>query len=302
MADLIRTRAALADENVGVAYLAHLFAQLRPKLHRYCARMAGSFLDGEDAVQETFAKAVAAVGEGIVLANPGGWLFRIAHRVVLDLHRRRVSAPELLTEDIPHMLDPTDELHRRFAAAAALRTFMHLPSSQRSCVILMDVLGHSLKEVAETTGLTVPAVKAALHRGRARLRELSTQTEAGASALTPSERALLHGYVERFNARDFDAVRAMLSEEIRLDLVARTTMKGRLEVGEYFGNYGGKPDWVLAAGCVEGRPAVLVCDSTDPDGAPRYFILLEWRDRSLTSIRDFRYAGYAIEGVAVARL
>lgn len=70
--------------------------------------------------------------------------------------------------------------------------------------------------------------------------------------------------MELFNARDFDAVRAMLSEEIRLDLVARNTMKGRADVGAYFSNYGGKPDWVLAAGCVESRPAVLVFDSADP--------------------------------------
>ncbi len=287
---------------VGVAELAELFAHLRPKLHRYCARMTGSFLDGEDAVQEAFAKAVAAVGDGIALANPGGWLFRITHRVVLDLHRRRASTTEPLPEDAPDMFDHADALQRRFAAAAALGTFMQLSLSQRSCVILMDVLGYSLKEVAGMLELTVPAVKAALHRGRGRLRELSTEAEPRVSALTSSELALLRAYVERFNAGDFDAVRAMLSEEIRLDLVARTTMKGRAEVGTYFSNYGGKRDWVLAAGNVEGRPAVLVCEPADPRAAPRYFVVLEWRDHSLTSIRDFRYARYAIEGVAVVRL
>lgn len=125
---------------------------------------------------------MAAVGEGILLTNLGGWLFRIAHRVVLDLRRRRVSAAELLSEDIPHMVDQADVIHRRFAAAAALGKFMQLPVSQRSCVILMDVLEHSLKELAETLELTVPAVKAALHRGRARLRDLSMQTEATVSA------------------------------------------------------------------------------------------------------------------------
>ncbi len=282
---------------VAVAQLVELFAELRPKLHRYCARMTGSFLDGEDAVQDAFAKAVVAVGDGLALANPGGWLFRIAHNAALDLHRRRVRDREPLTEDPPLMVDPADAIHQRLAAAAALGTFMRLPVSQRSCVILVDVLGHSLKEVARISDATVPAVKAALHRGRGRLKELATEVEAGPPTLSSVEDALLRAYIERFSAHDFDAVRAMLSEEIRLDLVARGTMKGRVEVGTYFSNYAGKPDWALAAGSVEGRPAVLVCDPADPEGAPRYFIILGWHDGALASIRDFRYARYAIDGV-----
>jgi RNA polymerase sigma-70 factor (ECF subfamily) len=237
-----------------------------------------------------------------MLTNPSGWLFRIAHRVVLDHHRRRARIATSLTEDMPDMIDEGGSVHQRFAAAAALGTFMQLPVSQRSCIILMDVLGHSLKEVACELDLTVLAVKAALHRGRARLRELSTQVETATPALTATERALLRTYVERFNARDFDGVRAMLSEEVRLDLVARTTMKGRAEVSTYFSNYAGKDDWVLAAGCIEGRPAVLVSDRTDPSGQPRYIVILEWRDHALTSIRDFRYAHYTLDGVVIARV
>ncbi len=38
-----------------------LLGELRPKLHRYCARMTGSVIDGEDAVQEALVKAIEAV-------------------------------------------------------------------------------------------------------------------------------------------------------------------------------------------------------------------------------------------------
>ena len=77
-----------------------LLGELRPKLHRYGARMTGSVIDGEDVVQEAILKALEAFGEEQV-ANPEGWLFRITHNAALDhLRRRDVAeqhpAPELI--------------------------------------------------------------------------------------------------------------------------------------------------------------------------------------------------------------
>ena len=69
--------------------------------------------------------------------------------------------------------DPADDVTSREIAGASLRTFMRLPVAQRSSVILMDVLGCSLQEICEVMDFSLPAVKAALHRGRARLRELA---------------------------------------------------------------------------------------------------------------------------------
>ena len=66
-----------------------LFGELRPKLHRYCARMTGSVIDGEDVLQEALAKAIEALPNAGPIANPEGWLFRIAHNAALDFLRRR---------------------------------------------------------------------------------------------------------------------------------------------------------------------------------------------------------------------
>ena len=115
-------------------------------------------------------------------------------------------------------------------AAASLRTFMRLPASQRSSVILSDVLGHSLQEICEIVGGSVPAVKAALQRGRARLRALAAEADdAPVPALAEPERTRLKTYVERFNAHDFDAVRAMLAEDVRLEIVNRVRLDGKTE-------------------------------------------------------------------------
>jgi RNA polymerase sigma-70 factor, ECF subfamily len=145
--------------------------------------------------------------------------------------------------------------------------------------------------------LTIPAVKAALHRGRARLREIAKEPDDTAvPALAERERWRLAAYVDRFNARDFDAVRNMLADDVRLDLVAKLRLSGRSEVGNYFGNYSRIADWRLVPGLVDRRPAALVFDPGDSSGRPTYFVLLEWGGDGLVNIRDFRFARYAIEG------
>jgi RNA polymerase sigma-70 factor (ECF subfamily) len=165
-------------------------------------------------------------------------------------------------------------------------------------------------------------VKAALHRGRERLRELAAEPEDGpAPALSEHQRALLAAYVDRFNARDFDAVRNMLADEVRLELVAKARMNGRREVSKYFQNYGSVQDWHFIPGFVDGHVAAIVrhpadigavrtdvvlgepaCKGVTPPDArrnPTYFVLLEWDGERVVRIRDFRHARYAAEGAEI---
>jgi RNA polymerase sigma-70 factor, ECF subfamily len=291
-----------------------LLGRLRPKLHRYCARMTGSVVDGEDVVQEALVKAIGAFapsfaeagqpGEGGAIANPESWLFRIAHNAALDFLRRRARHEAVRADEDPDMIaDAASEVERRQAAAASLRTFMRLTVAQRSSVILMDVLGYSLEEIGGVTGSSIASIKAALHRGRTRLRELAHEPEeVPPPVLAQVDRARLAAYVDRFNARDFAAVRDMLAEEVQLELVNRTRAAGRSEVGRYFHNYSLARDWQLVPGLADGRPAALVRDAADPSGAPAYFVLLQWSGDGVAAIRDFRYARYAMDGAELVAL
>jgi RNA polymerase sigma-70 factor (ECF subfamily) len=286
------------------AALARVLEDLRPRLHRYCARMAGSVIDGEDILQEAFLKILESFPGFTAVDNPGGWTFRVTHRVALDFLRRRARrSPLAEEEEVMDMADERAEVDARLAAAAGLATFMQLSVPQRSSVILMDVLGYTLDEIAEITGASQAAVKSSLHRGRASLRELAAAPDQPpARRLDQRQAALLAAYAARFNARDFAGVRDLLAEEVRLEVVARTTLRGRDAVaGTYLANYAASTDWQLAPGLVEGRPALLVSDP-DPsasDGAV-YFILLEWRDDGLVVAgRDFRHARYVMDGAEV---
>jgi RNA polymerase sigma-70 factor (ECF subfamily) len=276
-------------------------AHLRPRLHRYCARMVGSAVDAEDVVQEALLKAIEAFREPAAISNVEAWLFRIAHNTALDFVRRQSRRRSLSgDEDVTMIADPIDQVHQRQAAAAGLHTFMRLSVAERSTVILMDVLGYSLEEIGNVTASSIPAVKAALHRGRERLRAVIAEPDdRPPPTLSAEERAQLSAYVEHFNARDFDAVRNMLAEDVRLELVNKTRMKGATEVGRYFDNYASAHDWHLELGFVDRRPALVVLDRNDSARRPMYFILLSWMAGQIGIIRDFRYARYVTESAEI---
>jgi RNA polymerase sigma-70 factor, ECF subfamily len=288
----------MAPDASASAGLDGLLAAMRPRLHRYCARMTGSVIDGEDVLQDALIKAVEAFASAGPLQNPQGWLFRIAHNTALDFLRRRSRQQALQSgEEVDMIADPADTIAAHEFASTSLRTFMRLPVAQRSSVILMDVLGCSLREVCDVLDFTLPAVKAALHRGRAQLREfVGEPDDLPQPKLSEADRDRLGKYVAHFNARDFDAIRAMLADDVRLELVGKTRMNGKAEVSRYFGNYSKIGDWHLVPGLVESRPAILVFDPSAPGAGPKYFVLLQWSADKVATIRDFRHAPYILDG------
>jgi len=271
-----------------------LVADVRPELHRYCARMTGSVADGEDIVQDTLARAYYALSELEVMPPLRPWLFRIAHRRAID-HLRRYdrrmgqSLDDVADTAVSAALDAEDALARDEAVRAAISRFVELPAAQRSAVILKDVIGHSLDEIAALLELSLAAVKAALHRGRTRLRATAAAGPAPAVATSP----LVARYAALFNARDWDAVRAMLADDVRLDLVSRVQRSGRRDVGNYVDRYSAIDDWWLAPAWLDGREVIAVYRRRGADGAPPdYFIELDVTAGEVHRIRDFRYVPY----------
>jgi RNA polymerase sigma-70 factor (ECF subfamily) len=269
-----------------------LVADVRPELHRFCARMTGSLSDGEDIVQDTLLRAYDAMSE---LAEPPPlrpWLFRIARNRAID-HMR--SYDHRMREPIEHGLDvvaeddPRQALARDEALRAAIAWFIELPPAQRCCVILKDVLGHSVDEIAELTALSIAAVKAALHRGRVRLEEVQRRALAEPTPERTSS-PMFARYAALFNARDWDGVRAMLGEDVRLDVLERIQRTGKPAVGQYFTNYERHTGWRVAPAWLAGREVLAVFQ--DDGGHPPYFIELEVRGDQILSIRDFRYIPY----------
>ena len=279
------------------AQLVALASELRPELHRYCARLMGSVIDGEDVVQDTFARALVALHELEEDAPLRAWLFRIAHNRALDLLRSRAiraaepieAAHEVADPDSP---DPVEVMMRREAVETAVSRFTELPTTQRSVVILKDVLDQSLEEIATMLNLTVNAVKAHLARGRARLKAVNAEAQAKPAPRAPSSDVAR--YVALFNGRDWDGLRAILADDVHLIQSTHPLRAGAADVGMFFGIYAKIEGVRLAPAWLEGREVIAVWEDSLAV-KPSYLMWLEWKDGRISFIRDYRYVRYVVD-------
>jgi hypothetical protein len=151
-----------------------------------------------------------------------------------------------------------------------------------------------LEEIAVMLDLTVNAVKAHLARGRARLKIINAQVSAvpAEPAPRPPSPAVAR-YVALFNRRDWDALRAMLAEDVRLVQSTYPLRAGAADVGMFFGIYSRGGPVRLVPAWLEGREVIAVYDDVHAV-KPSYLMWLEWRDGRISFIRDYKYVRYVI--------
>jgi RNA polymerase sigma-70 factor, ECF subfamily len=239
-------------------YIAFLetVASIRPALHRFCSRMTGSVLDGEDVVQEALFQAYQKLDTFDDTRPLKPWLFQIAHNRCIDFLRRRAvrRQAEAVTAE-PDSVGPSEPVGPVLDRAIEYLV-MGLPPKERACVLLKDVFDYSLEEIAGMVDSTVGGVKAALNRGRTKLAALPkawTQPRAA----SPELARLLQLYVERFNKQDWDGLRELISADATLTVADR--FRGKIGDAPYFGIY---QRWDvplrLTVGEVDGVPAAII--------------------------------------------
>src|SRR5215467_2956926 len=141
-----------------VAFL-ETITRLRPSLHRYCTRMTGSVMDGEDIVQEALFDAYRKLDSFDDSLPLKPWLFRIAHNRCIDfLRRREVRETAEAAAQEPDSVEPAEPIgaivHR-----AVEHLVLLLPPKERACVLLKDVFDYSLEEISELVDSTVGVLK-----------------------------------------------------------------------------------------------------------------------------------------------
>jgi RNA polymerase sigma-70 factor, ECF subfamily len=214
----------------------------RPLLHGYCQRLTRHLWDAEDLSQETLIRGFHALAyHHDPIENPRAYLLRVATHAWIDQLRRRETEERLA----PVLGEDTGSRAADGAGVArdAGRTlFQRLAPRERAAVILKDLFDMSLEESAMVLETTVGAVKAALHRGRERLREPAD----GPAARRPLPSvALVDRFVELFNAEDREGL---------IELVLDNASVSNLGVGDQYGEASlrGKHSWI--EGALGGHP------------------------------------------------
>jgi len=288
------TRDMQAQGPFDARYLAFLetITQLRPRLHRYCSRMTGSVMDGEDVVQEALFEAYRKLDQYDDSRPLAPWLFRIAHNRCIDFLRRRGVRVEAETAAMgPDSVMPVDPPVLGVGRAVE-QLVISLPPMERACVLLKDIFDYTLEEIAELVSSTVGGVKAALNRGRLKL-AASPETVTSRPEVSPELSRLLHLYVDGFNKRDWDGLRKLISSDARLRVADR--FAGAIDESPYFGNYERQTvPWRLAVAEVDGELAVVALRQHTDEWRPDSVVRLEVIDQHIMRIVDYTHCPWVL--------
>jgi len=191
----------------------------RKRLWAHCYRMTGRRADADDLSQEAIARAIERSGELRDATTVEGWFFRIATTVCLD-HLRRQRRARALTELVdPIAFDevpasPEDPeataLRRDDVRLAVVAALQHLAPKQRAVLLLHDVCGLPLADVASTIGTNGNAAKAALHRARAAL----DRARGRADVDVPVDADVVARLAIALESRDVGALAALLADDV----------------------------------------------------------------------------------------
>ena len=276
-------------------YLAFLetITQLRPNLHRYCARMTGSVSDGEDVVQEALFTAYRKLDTFDDAQRLEPWLFRIAHNRCIDFLRRRGVREDAESEaEVPDSVAAVDPVGPALGRAVE-HLVLTLPPKERACVLLKDVLDYSLEEIATLVDSTVGGVKAALNRGRGKLAEMADRKPVPTRVTNPETSRLLREYVERFNQRDWDGLRELIAADARMRVVDR--FAGAVLDSPYLGNYQRRTTpWRMALAEVDGVLTVVSMDQREGAWAPRSIVRLDVEGDRVVGLSDYTHCPWVL--------
>lgn len=301
MATILNDVAALGPAGPGVfeaRYLAFLetVKDLRPKLHRYCARMTGSILDGEDVVQDALFHAYRKLDSFDDSRPRAPWLFRIAHNQCIDFLRRRDVRQRAETEAaVPDVVEPV-EANGPAVGRAIEHLVLALPPKERACVLLKDVFDYSLDEIAELVDSTVGGVKAALSRGRGKLATLpppSGTPPTSRASTHPETVRLLSLYVDRFDRRDWDGLRDLISADAHVRVADRYL--GALADAPYFSRYRQRSyPWRAEVGSVDSAPVVVIMRLEGASWMPHAVARIEFVGARVATITDYTHCPWVV--------
>ena len=101
-------------------------------------------------------------------------------------------------------------------------------------------------------------------------------------------------FVALFNQHDWDGLRAMLADDVRLVQSAYPLREGAANVGMFFGIYSRSAPVRLVPAWLDGREVIAIYEDPSP-AKPSYLMWLEWAGDRISFIRDYKYVRYVVD-------
>jgi RNA polymerase sigma-70 factor, ECF subfamily len=159
------------------AALGELYDRYEAKIFSYIFRRTGDRPMAEDLTAQVFLRMLESIRDRKAWHSSfSGWLYRIAHNLVIDHYRRRERQSSIDLEEAPPMVsdleDPVETAEMNIDAERLRAAIRRLTDEQAEVVSLRFLEGYSIAEVAKMTNRTEGAVKALQYRAVTTLRTL----------------------------------------------------------------------------------------------------------------------------------
>ena len=199
--EVLLTRARAGDASA----LEPLLEIWEPRIYRFGLRMCGDEETAREVLQDTLLAAFRGLGGFRGEAQLSTWLYSLARSFCIRQRRRRegdsLDSPEVRAR-ADEGLPPDDAAHARELGQLLQAGLLSLREDQREVVVLKDVEGLTVEEIAQVLREEVPAVKSRLHRGRLALRDRLKAVLEPVGGIAPC--AELSAELAAFAGRDID--------------------------------------------------------------------------------------------------
>ncbi len=159
-----------------------IFRKFERPIYNYLLHLTQNQAEAEDLVQETFIRVYDKLKTFRGEASLSTWIYHIATNVSIDHFRRSTTHQAKTIESLEesdlervcideNMPSPDDQVAQSEMSDCVQNFIQRLPLSYRTVLLLHDVQGLKVQDIADVLGCSLDIVKIRLHRARNKLKE-----------------------------------------------------------------------------------------------------------------------------------
>jgi RNA polymerase sigma-70 factor (ECF subfamily) len=174
-------------------------------LYGYALVLTRNHAEAEDLVQETYLRAIEAIGRLRAGSNVRGWLFTILRNIWLNQLRKRRNGPQMIDLEggdgiVNSVVEPSKDSYDLYVSQKETEevraAIQKLPAEFREIVLLREYEDLSYQEIASVLDCPVGTVMSRLARARTKLRTLLAGTLKGSDSPSTRDTKLKHNQTQ----------------------------------------------------------------------------------------------------------